>query len=203
MTRQRVQQIANNFSVKEICNAFKEGKSVEEIAEVLGMTQQWVAKYDSNPTRDHKPHNKSDKLQRRCNSDDKSGDSTNQQKFEEPQQTQTEEQTQQKETKLERPTYNILGFKDGEWRKHVKDADPDQPDADFYHGVTPAFVIENLLKLYKPEKVLDSMAGIGTTGYVCEKYDIDYELYDINPYPKYNVKHPFRVTSGVSGPPLV
>jgi len=45
--------------------------------------------------------------------------------------------------------------------------DPEQPDSQFYHGATPAFVVENLVELYKPEKVLDSMAGVGTTKYVC------------------------------------
>jgi len=60
---------------------------------------------------------------------------------------------------------NVWGLEDG---KIVK-GDTDQPDSQFYHGSTPAFVIEKLVEIYKPEKVLDSMAGVGTTKYVCEK----------------------------------
>lgn len=88
----------------------------------------------------------------------------------------------------DRPTYNVWGFENNDWQKDVSDADPNQPDADFYHGMTPAFVIENLIKLYEPNRVLDSMAGVGTTGFVCDKLGVDCELYDIYPYPKSEVK---------------
>jgi hypothetical protein len=84
--------------------------------------------------------------------------------------------------------YNVWGFKDNSWRKEVVEADPSQPDVDFYHGSTPAFVIHNLIQMYKPKVVLDSMAGVGTTGYVCSKYGIECDLFDINPFEKYGVK---------------
>jgi len=84
--------------------------------------------------------------------------------------------------------YNVWGFKDDSWRKLVVSADPNQPDINFYHGATPAFVIENLIHLYKPKIVLDSMAGVGTTGYVCAKYGIECDQFDIYPFEKHGVK---------------
>jgi len=89
---------------------------------------------------------------------------------------------------VEKPLFNVWGFKTRDWRKLVVKGDPEQPDVDFYHGATPAFVIHNLIQLYKPKTVLDSMAGIGTTGYVCRKYGIDCDLFDIYPFEKYGVK---------------
>lgn len=81
---------------------------------------------------------------------------------------------------------NVWGLEDG---KAIK-GDPAQPDSQFHHGSTPAFVVENLLDLYKPKKVLDSMAGVGTTKYVCtQRPDIveDVDQFDINPWPKGDV----------------
>lgn len=82
---------------------------------------------------------------------------------------------------------NVWGLEDGKIAK----GDPEQPDSQFYHGSTPAFVIENLVDLYKPEKVLDSMAGVGTTKYVCEKKkDIvkKVDQFDITPWEKNGVQ---------------
>ena len=73
----------------------------------------------------------------------------------------------------------------------IASCDPEQPDSQFYHGVTPAFVIAKLVEMYRPEKVLDSMAGIGTTKYVCEKEpDIVKKIdqFDINEWEKGGVK---------------
>ncbi|KXA92436.1 hypothetical protein AKJ66_04140, partial [candidate division MSBL1 archaeon SCGC-AAA259E22] len=39
MTRQRVQQIANNFSVKEICNEYENNKPIEKITEIVDVSQ--------------------------------------------------------------------------------------------------------------------------------------------------------------------
>lgn len=117
----------------------------EEIAKALGVSQQWVAKYDPSPIQPNKPHKV---LQR---------------------------STLQPEYK-----YNVWGFKDDSWRSLIVKAE--QPRYDFYHGVTPAFIIENLITLYKPRRVLDSMAGVGTTGWVCRKYGIECDQYDIYPF---------------------
>jgi len=84
--------------------------------------------------------------------------------------------------------YNVWGFKDDSWRQLIVKGDPDQPDVDFYHGATPAFIIEQLIKMFNPKRVLDNIAGTGTTGYVCNKHKIPCDLFDLNPYPKYNVK---------------
>jgi len=84
------------------------------------------------------------------------------------------------------PSSNVWGLEKGTSIK----GDPDQPDSQFHHGSTPAFVIENLLELYKPEKVLDSMAGMGTTKYVADKKDFvkKTDQFDINPWPKGDVE---------------
>ena len=82
---------------------------------------------------------------------------------------------------------NVWGLENGK----VAKGDPEQPDSQFYHGSTPAFVMEKLVDMYKPEKVLDSMAGIGTTKYVCEKKpDIvkKVDQFDINPWEKGDVQ---------------
>lgn len=82
---------------------------------------------------------------------------------------------------------NVWGLEEGK----IKKGDPDQPDSQFHHGVTPSFIIENLIRLYKPESVLDSMAGVGTTKYAGEKFPEIVKLvdqYDINPWPKMDVK---------------
>jgi len=115
----------------KLCRTLLEerGKSgtQQDIANALGISQQWVSKYDDEPSQPHKESN----LPCRSNF----------------------------------PDSNVWGLEDG---KIVK-GDTDQPDSQFYHGSTPAFVIEKLVEIYKPEKVLDSMAGVGTTKYVCEK----------------------------------
>jgi len=84
--------------------------------------------------------------------------------------------------------YNVWGFQNEDWRKQIQKGEPEQPDKEFYHGSTPAFVIENLLKMYSPKSVLDSMAGVGTTGFVCSKYGIESEQFDLYPFEKWNVK---------------
>jgi hypothetical protein len=94
----------------------------------------------------------------------------------------------EKEKQKEFFGYNVWGFKDDSWRRLVVEGDPNQPDVDWYHGATPAFVIHNLIQLYKPKNVLDSMAGIGTTGYVCRQYNIPCDMFDIYPFEKYGVK---------------
>ena len=76
--------------------------------------------------------------------------------------------------------YNVWGFKNNKWLKLIVKAE--QPRYEFYHGITPAFVIENLIKLYQPKRVLDSMAGVGTTGWVCRKYSIECDQFDIKPF---------------------
>lgn len=83
------------------------------------------------------------------------------------------------------PNSNIWGLEDGK----ILEGDPDQPDSQFYHGSTPAFVVENLIDYAKPKKVLDSMAGIGTTGYVCEKVGVEkVDQFDLYPWPKSGVQ---------------
>lgn len=84
--------------------------------------------------------------------------------------------------------YNVWGFKDDSWRSLVRGADPKQPNAEFYHGITPSFIIENLVQLYQPRRVLDSMAGMGTTGWVCSRYGIQCEQFDLYPYSDYGVE---------------
>lgn len=83
--------------------------------------------------------------------------------------------------------YNVWGFKDEDWRKQIIPADSKQPDVEFYHGATPAFVIHQLVKMFEPKIVLDSMAGTGTTGYVCKQYGIECDLFDLYPYEKFSV----------------
>jgi len=82
---------------------------------------------------------------------------------------------------------NVWGLENG---KAVK-GDSKQPDSQFHHGSTPAFVVENLVDLYKPKKVLDSMAGVGTTKYVCDKKPEivkRVDQFDINAWEKGDVK---------------
>lgn len=123
----------------------------KELAETLGMSPQWISKYDDNPY---------------------------------------QKQDHSKDTR--RVTffgYNVWGFENDSWRKYVIRGDPNQPDKEFYHGSTPAFVIHQLIKMFEPRTVLDSMAGVGTTGYVCKQYDgIECDQIDIIAYPKYGVK---------------
>jgi hypothetical protein len=114
------------------------------------MTQQWVSKYDLNPTQEQ-----SSKIQQR-------GIFFG---------------------------YNVWGFKDESWRDLVVSGDPNQPDKEFYHGSTPAFVIHQLIQMFQPKTVLDSMAGVGTTGYVSRQYEgIECDQFDVYPYEKYNVQ---------------
>src|SRR2546426_388881 len=84
-------------------------------------------------------------------------------------------------------SFNVWGLQPHSWKGLVQKADPEQPEKEFYHGLTPAFVIENLLTLYKPKRVLDSMAGAGTTGWVCSKNGIECDQFDLYPF-KENVK---------------
>jgi hypothetical protein len=85
--------------------------------------------------------------------------------------------------------YNVWGFGDESWRSLIASGDPNQPDKEFYHGATPAFVIHQLIKMFEPKKVLDSMAGVGTTGYVCQQYEVECDLFDVYPYPKHGVEY--------------
>lgn len=75
---------------------------------------------------------------------------------------------------------NVWGLEDG----GVAACDPEQPDAEYIHGVTPSFVIENLLDLYGPRRVLDSMAGVGSTGWVCSRRGVECDQFDVYPWPK-------------------
>jgi len=120
----------------------------QEIAEALGLSRQWVTKFDDEPIQ---PHER-EKLPQRSNF----------------------------------PTSNIWGLEDGK----ISKGDPEQPDSQFHHGSTPAFVVENLVEMYKPEKVLDSMAGVGTTKYVCDKKPEivkKVDQFDISAWEKGNV----------------
>jgi hypothetical protein len=83
--------------------------------------------------------------------------------------------------------YNVWGFKDESWRKLIIPGDPNQPDKEEYHGHTPSFVIHQLIRMFQPKTVLDSMAGVGTMGYVCKQYGIKCDQYDLYPYSKYDV----------------
>lgn len=123
----------------------------QEIADALGLSRQWVSKYDDEPIQPHENIQENVNLPRRS------------------------------------IFSNVWGLEDGK----VAKGNPDQPDSHFHHGATPAFVIENLVDLYKPEKVLDSMAGVGTTKYVCDqKKDIvkKVDQFDVYPWEKGNVK---------------
>lgn len=84
--------------------------------------------------------------------------------------------------------YNVWGFKDENWRKLILEADPNQPWPKGYHGATPAFIIHQLITMFEPKRVLDSTAGVGTTGYVCQQYDIPCDQFDLYPFPQYQVK---------------
>jgi hypothetical protein len=87
--------------------------------------------------------------------------------------------------------YNVWGFRDESWRKLIVERDPDQPDWEFYHGATPAFVIHQLIQMFQPKAVLDSMAGVGTTKYVCDQYPHIVKKcvqFDIYPFPKGDVE---------------
>lgn len=84
--------------------------------------------------------------------------------------------------------YNVWGFKDENWRRLILEADPNQPWPKGYHGATPAFVIHQLVTMLDPNRVLDSMAGVGTTGYVCKQYNTPCDQYDLYPFPKYEVR---------------
>jgi len=84
--------------------------------------------------------------------------------------------------------YNVWGFKDDSWKNQIQKGDPKQPDKEFYHGSTPAFVIHQLIEMFQPKRVLDSMAGVGTTGFVCGQHGVECDQFDIYPYPKYGVQ---------------
>jgi len=86
--------------------------------------------------------------------------------------------------------YNVWGFKNESWRNLVIAGDPNQPDKEFYHGSTPAFVIRQLLDMFQPKLILDSMAGVGTTGYVCSNHNpqVECHQFDLYPYEKYGVQ---------------
>lgn len=84
--------------------------------------------------------------------------------------------------------YNVWGFKDESWRELIVKDDPNQSDVESYHGKTPTFVIHNLLKIFEPKSVLDTMAGIGTTKYVCDQYGIPCRQFDLYPFPKNQVE---------------
>lgn len=83
--------------------------------------------------------------------------------------------------------YNVWGFRDESWRKLLIPADSNQPWPKGYHGATPAFIIHQLVKMFNPKTVLDSMAGVGTTGYVCKQYGIVCDQFDLYPFPQYGV----------------
>lgn len=121
----------------------------EEIADCLGLSRQWVDKYDEEPDTYHKT-NSNERLPQRSNL----------------------------------LNSNVWGLEDGKIAK----GDPHQPDSQFHHGSTPAFVIENLIDYAKPQRVLDTMAGVGTTGYVCEKKGVEVDQFDVYPWPKAGVK---------------
>jgi hypothetical protein len=112
---------------RKLLQAQNKAGTQKEIAEVFGLSIQWVSKYDDEPIQPNKEHKVP-----RCGT------------F---------------------PDSNVWGLEDGK----VAKGDPKQPDSQFYHGTTPSFVVENLVEMYKPEKVLDTMAGVGTTKYACEK----------------------------------
>jgi len=84
--------------------------------------------------------------------------------------------------------YNVWGFQNEDWKTLIQKGEPEQPDKEFYHGSTPAFVLRQLIEMFQPKQVLDSMAGVGTTGYVCNDYGIECDQFDIYPYPKYGVE---------------
>jgi hypothetical protein len=84
--------------------------------------------------------------------------------------------------------YNVWGFRDESWRKLIIPADPNQPCARGYRGSTPSFVIHQLVHMFKPKRVLDSMAGLGTTGWVCKQYGIECDQFDLYSFPKLGVK---------------
>lgn len=48
---------------------------------------------------------------------------------------------------------NVWGLENGKIQK----CDPEQPDSQFHHGSTPAFVVENLVEMYKPKIVYERM----------------------------------------------
>lgn len=83
--------------------------------------------------------------------------------------------------------YNVWGFKDESWRELIVEADQNQPWPKGYHGATPAFVVDQLIRMFQPKRVLDSMAGVGTTGYVCTQYGIPCDQFDLYPFPQYGV----------------
>jgi len=93
--------------------------SQREVAEALGLSQQWVSKYDGNPIQENV------KVPHRSNFFG----------------------------------YNVWGFKDDSWKDLIQRGDPSQPDKEFYHGSTPAFVVRQLIEMFQPKRVLDSMAG--------------------------------------------
>lgn len=160
----------------------------KEIAAALGLTQAWVSKYDENPIQPNEPH----KVQRRytfsnynvlgIKSPDRLVDDLKSHIIEAfPKEIRKE---------VEKPLNSALIQVADKINPFffVERGDPEQPDKDFYHGATPAFIIENLVRKYEPSRVLDSMAGTGTTGYVCSKYGIGCDQYDLYPYEKFGVK---------------
>jgi hypothetical protein len=114
----------------------------EDIARVLGLSLNWVKKYDPKRTK----------------------------------------QEQKRYTPCTFFGYNVWGFKDEEWRKLIVAGDPNQPGKEGYHGHTPAFIIHQLISMFQPKRVLDTMAGLGTTGYVCKQYGISYDQFDLYQY---------------------
>jgi len=120
----------------------------QEIADAIGMSRQWVSKYDVKPIQENV------KVPHRSNFFG----------------------------------YNVWGFKDESWKELIQKGESEQPDKEFYHGSTPAFVIRQLIEMFQPKRVLDSMAGVGTTGYVCTQHGIECDQFDIYPYPKFNVQ---------------
>lgn len=158
----------------------------KEIANALGMTRQWVTKYDEMPIR---PITRMPRRSTQFNynvlgfkSPERLGNDLKTRIIEA---VPNEFENVAKES-LESAIYQAVDGIDPFF--FIEGGDPKQPDKEFYHGATPAFIIESLIERYKPQCVLDSMAGTGTTGYVCAKHGISCDQFDLYPYEKYGVK---------------
>lgn len=163
----------------------------KEIAEVLGMSRTWVTKYDNEPIQPNSPH-KNNKVSRHDTFSNYNvlGMKTPDRLVEDLKTHIIEAFPKEIRKEIIKPLSSALIQVADKINPFffVEGGDPEQPDKDFYHGATPAFIIENLVKKYRPTRVLDSMAGTGTTGYICSKYGVHCDLYDLYPYEKFGVK---------------
>ena len=161
------------------------GWSPKEIAEAIGMSEQWVWKYISDKYKNTEMQEKGEKgaISRYTTYSDQIIEKPPEKLSAIPEMTDIKPEETPKPT-----TYNVWGLKeDFPLQQIVAEREPIYGLPEFY-GNTSSYVIKELLLKFNPKTVLDSMAGSGTMGDVCKEFGIDCDQYDLNPYPDKGVK---------------